>query len=143
MFDLENAETGQLYSIGAMWGMASSKTYFDGMIYDIDNWSELKVWTGGIKPVALTLYRRFVAAKIYSNEMNYSLTMLHDVLEMIFEGYTHEITVDENEEKHTVTINIRAKEEIIRLFIELRAFDRYFLGTPSGVSVKFNYEMIS
>jgi len=138
-FDLEHAVGQRLYNIGALWGVNSAGVYFDGMIYNFDKWSQGKVWTGGVKPVAEEMYRRFVRMIIWANGRPFSLNTLHEVLEIAFEGYTHTITVSEDEAEHHFTINIKADETIIRLFIEMRAFVARLLGKPSGYSYDFNF----
>lgn len=176
-FNVDRATGKMLFRLGTYWGMNGDNTVWDGLIYDIDNWSEVKVWTGGVKRIEEDLYRNIIKAKSYAFGRLYSLTTLKGVLDLIFAGvdcdyqvYEGEIEqsidlgfinqqVEESEDYGSVadatisslnygtlvqkinriTIVLTATHDIIRTFIEIKAFDLTFIGKPVGIKVNWQY----
>lgn len=90
------AMTGtMLFRIGSYFGMQGTPSFYNGLIYGIDNWSEVKTWTGGIKEVGEELYRNFICAKSYAYGRLYSLDTLKNVFDRIFAGFDAEVRVYE------------------------------------------------
>lgn len=140
MFNIDEASGRQLFRIGTYFGMAGSPTLWDGLIYDVDNWSDVKTWTGGVKEIAEDFYRKLVKAKAYAYGRPYSLTTLKGVLDRIFDqnGFTTIVTEDYME----ITISISGPQNEIEMFVEAKAFDVAFIGKPVGIKVnwEYNYE---
>lgn len=126
-----------LYQLGKIWGLLGSPGFYDGLIYDIDKWSETKVWSGHLRNLDDILYRNFMKMKMYIQSKPYSLTLIRDALNMLLDGTEHTITVDED--LMSFVINISATTEVLRIVQEINSFDSTFLGKPTGVSYTFNY----
>lgn len=145
-FSVDEMKGAMLYRLGTYWGMSGSPYIWDGLIYDLDNWSESKNWTGGIKDVGEKLYANMIKAKAYAYGRPYCLETLKGVFERLFDGYEYEITVDSvgvvsdpDFPINKITINLSATREVIESFIEMRAFDLTFIGHPTGIQVTWNY----
>ena len=133
-----DAMTGKmLYRLGVYWGMSGSNALWDGLIYDLDNWSEIKTWTGGLKDLGETMYRNLIKAKAYANGNLYSLKTLKEIISRIMGTNQYTATVTENTME--ITINLTASRDVITTFIEMRAFDLSFIGKPTGIKVLWNY----
>lgn len=136
-FDPDKMTGQMLFRLGSYYGMQGNPSFNDGLIYGVDNWSEFKTWTGGISSVAETFYRNFLKAKAYAYGRPYSLETLKGVLDRVFDGITYSATI--TEEYMSFTINITASQEDLRSFIDMRAFDLFFIGKPVGINVEWNY----
>ena len=133
-----DAMTGlMLYRLGTYWGMSGSPYLWDGLIYDIDEWTGIKTWTGGLKELGEQVYSNLIKAKAYAYGRQFSLKTIKGVLEKIFEGQQYEAVV--TEDLMEITITITAAQSLIQTFIEARAFDFYFIGRPSGIKVIWQY----
>ena len=140
-FNYHTLPAGQpLYTLGKIWGLLGAPGFYDGLIYDIDNWSETKVWSGHLRDLDDILYRNFMQMKMYIQGKPYCLTLIHDALEMLLTGTEHVITV--TEDLMSFQINISASSEVLRIVQEINSFDSTFLGKPTGVSYRFNYVAI-
>lgn len=90
------AMTGtMLFRIGTYFGMNGTPSFYNGLIYDIDNWSEVKTWTGGVAQIGEELYRNFLCAKAFAFGRLYSTDTLKGVFERIFAGMTADVRVYE------------------------------------------------
>lgn len=134
-----NEMTGEmLFRLGTYWGMAGSPYVWDGLIYGVDDWSDVKTWTGGgFKEVGEKTYSNLIKAKAYAYGRTYSLETLKGVLERVFEGEEYEASVDESYME--ITVNLTGRREILETFIEVRAFDLAFIGKPAGIKVNWAY----
>ena len=136
-FDPDKMTGEMLFRLGSYYGMQGNPSFNDGLIYSIDTWSETKTWTGGISSVAETFYRNFLKAKAYAYGKPYSLETLKGVLDRVFDGITYSATITEG--YMSFTINITANQEDLRSFIDMRAFDLFFIGKPVGIKVEWAY----
>ena len=127
----------QLFNIGTYWGMSGSTTVYDGLIYNVDEWSVLKTWTGGVKEMGEALYRSFIKAKMYAYGRVFSLDTLKKVFDIVFPNNMATVTITETD--MAITINITASRELITSFIEMRAFDIWFIGKPIGIKITWEY----
>lgn len=137
-FNIDKAQGEMLFRLGTYWGMNGDNTLYDGLIYSIDKWSETKVWTGGIKEVGEGFYRNMIKAKSYAFGRLYSLTTLKGVFERLFEGIEYSISVTEDA-TNSILITLTATHEVVRTFIEMKAFDLTFIGKPVGIKVGWDY----
>ena len=94
-FNIDEMRGAMLYRLGTYWGMAGSPYMWDGLIYDRDNWSETKKWTGGLKEIGSVLYSNMIKAKAYAFGRPFSLNTLNGVFERLFAGYDYNITIEE------------------------------------------------
>lgn len=85
-FNIDKATGNMLFRLGTYWGLKGDNTVYDGLIYNLDQWSNDKVWTGGVKTIEEDLYRNLIKAKSYAFGRLYSLDTLKHVLDFIFEG---------------------------------------------------------
>jgi hypothetical protein len=139
-FDLNALEPGlPLYQLGAVWGLAANPKFVNGLTYDLDPWSETKVWSGGVATLDDKLYRNFLRAKVFVQNNPYSLTTLKKALELLVGEEYAEFSVEEKEMEFV--INIKSGRSVINALQTFNSFDRYFLGQPCGVHYGFNYEV--
>lgn len=124
---------GRLFGLRGTWGAIS-----DGLVYDIDKWSEDKVWTGHMKDLDGQIYRNFIKMKAYIYEKPYNLITLKGAMETLLDGMDYEMTV--TEEYMHFTINIKAQTDVLNIFYNLSKYDAHFLGKPVGVSYDFKFE---
>ena len=142
-FDINTLTGVALYKFGNMMGLQGNPTYYDGLIYNIDKWSDVKVWSGHVKDIDAKIYKNFVRMKAFLQgqtngfEQGYSLTLLRDCIAIALDGFEYSITVDEGFMEFT--ININATSEVLKIFQELQAYDAHFLGKPTGIKYTFNY----
>ena len=94
-FNIDEMTGAMLYRLGTYWGMSGSPYIWDGLIYDLDSWSETKRWTGGIKEIGSILYSNMIKAKSYAFGRPFSLNTLNGVFERLFAGYPYTISVEE------------------------------------------------
>ena len=139
-FNLDLMRGEMLYRLGTYWGMSGSPYIWDGLIYNLDNWSETKTWTGGLKELGERVYSNLIRAKAYAYGRPYSLETLHGVLESVFSG--EQYTVEVNESYMAIEIVITAQQSVLETFIEARAFDLAFIGKPSGIKVTWTYNYL-
>lgn len=137
MFDLSKISGVALFQMGMAWGLAGSPTYYDGLIYDVDDWSETKVWSGQPQDINNQLYRNFVRMKAYTYGKNYSLILIKEALEILLTGFQYIATV--TEKYMAFTINITASSALLRILQEMQSYDSRFLGRLPGIAVSFNY----
>ena len=100
-FNVDKATGNMLFRLGTYWGLKGDNTVYDGLIYNLDLWSDVKVWTGGTKTIEEDLYRNLIKAKSYAFGRLYSLETLKHVLDFIFDGTntTYEVLEKENLER--------------------------------------------
>lgn len=137
MFDLDNISGTALFNLGMAWGLTGSPTYFDGLIYSIDDWSETKVWSGQPQDINNQIYRNFIKMNAYMFGKNYSLTLIKEAFEILLQGLGFSITV--TEETMSFTINITASSGLLRILQEMQSYDSHFLGQLPGIKINFNY----
>lgn len=139
-FNIDEMTGAMLFRLGTYWGMTGSPYIWDGLIYDIDQWSGIKTWTGGLKKLGEDFYSGLIKAKAFAYGRPYSLNTLKGVLERIFEG--QEVSFAVEEEDMEITISLTGAQNILETFIQARAFDLAFIGKPVGIKVnwEYNYE---
>lgn len=177
-FNVDLATGKMLFTLGTYWGLNGDNTTWNGLIYNADNWSDGKVWTGGTKGVSEDVYRNIIKAKSYAFGRLYSLETIKGVLDLTFEGidcsyyvieeyevdnaydmgFVYETTSDIidlgsvadpvtatydygdiTKSINRISIVITASQDVIRTFIEMKAFDLTFIGKPVGVRVVWVY----
>lgn len=139
-FNIDEMKGMMLYRLGTYWGMSGSPYVWDGLIYDVDNWTEVKTWTGGLKELGQGLYANIIKAKAYAYGRPYSLITLKGVIEKMFEG--EEVQAEVRESPMEITIALTATRELLETFIEARAFDLVFIGKPAGIKVVWEYNFV-
>lgn len=139
-FNIDKLPAGDaLFTIGKMWGVTDNPSFFDGLIYDVDSWSETKVWSGSVSTLEATLYRNYLRMKIFMQNNRYSLITLKKALEILIGNGDAEVSIDEY--LMGFTINIKADRETIRILQTINSYDLYFMGQPCGIHYEFNYEL--
>ena len=128
-----------LLNLGTIWRITGDPRFVDAMIYDLDNWSEGKVWTGGLGEVNAEMFRKIIQAKIFMQGRQLCLSTLKSVFDMIFDGTG--ITVEVEESYMHFDINITGDSDAGRLFILLKSLDPVFLGALPGISYSYNYNL--
>ena len=96
-FNIDLATGNMLFTLGTYWGLKGDNTIYDGLVYDLDEWSGVKVWTGGSKQINEDIYRNIIKAKCYAFGRLYSLETLKRVLDFIFDGTGATYEVLENQ----------------------------------------------
>lgn len=94
-FNIDLAQGAMLYRLGTYWGMSGSPYVWDGLIYNVDNWSETKTWTGGLRQLGEEFYANLIKAKAYAYGRPYSLETLKGVFERVFEGMEYDVKIHE------------------------------------------------
>lgn len=94
-FNIDEMHGAMLHRIGEYFGMATSAYTWDGLIYNMDAWSDGKNWTGGIRQLGEDFYSKIIKAKMYAYGHQYCLETLYNVFEIVFEGVEHTIKVFE------------------------------------------------
>ena len=95
-FDLDNATGERLYRLGTYFGLPGTPYTWNGMIYNMDNWSDIKTWTGTQSELLSdTFYRNLIKAKAYAYGRPYSLITLKNVLDRIFDGIEYSAQIIE------------------------------------------------
>jgi hypothetical protein len=139
-FNINTLQAGlPLYQLGAVWGLPANPKFVNGLTYDLDPWSETKVWSGGVATLDDKLYRNFLRMKIFVQNNPYSLTTLKKALELLVGEEEAQFSVEEKEMEFV--INIKSNITVINTLQTFNSFDRYFLGQPCGVRYGFNYEV--
>lgn len=137
-FNIDILNNEALFTFGTMFGMSARPQYYDGLIYDVDRWSEVKVWSGHVEDLELNIYKNFLRMKAFIAGKPYSLNLLKDAFDILTNGLgTVSVWIEEN--NMSFIIHLDAPENITRLFMELNSFDLHFLGKPSGVSYTWDY----
>lgn len=136
-FDLDKAFGAALRRLGVMWGLQGAPSYYDGLIYKVDNWSQEKVWGGQVRDVDATLYKNFIRMHMYCYGRQYNLQLISDALAILLSDFPYTVTV--TEDFMNFTINLTAEPDTLRIIQQLQSYDRHFLGKPSGISYTFNY----
>lgn len=137
-FDLNTLQDQALFSFGTLYGLSSRAQYFDGLIYDIDNWSESKVWSGHVEDLESHLYKNFLRMKAFIAGRPYTLLLLKQAFDILCEGLTiNSLWIEEG--YMSFIIHLDADQETTRVFMELNSFDLRFLGKPIGVSYTWDY----
>lgn len=137
-FDVDTLTGRALYSFGALYGLSARGQYFDGLVYDIDNWSGGKVWSGHMEDLESRIYKNFLKMKAYIAGRPYTLNLLKAAFDILTDGMgTVNIWIEEG--LMNFVIHVDASQEVTRLFMELNSFDLRFLGKPVGVSYTWHY----
>ena len=143
ILDIDSLEGNSLYRFGNIIGLRGNPYFFDGLIYNVDKWSDVKVWTGKGAAINEQLYRNFVKMKAFLQArasvflQGFSLILIKEAMDIILDGQNYKLSVDEGFMEFI--INIEAEAEVIRVFRILQSYDRHFLGKPSGIKYIFNY----
>lgn len=147
MFNVDELTGASLYRFGEFVGLRGNPFFTEGLIYNFDNWSETKVWSGQVKDIDSKIYKNFVRMKaflqaqssVFSN--GYSLILIKEALAIVLAGYEYQAEVEEDFMEFTIKLS--ANEEVLRIFQELQSYDRHFLGKPAGIAYKFEYIVTS
>ena len=139
-FNIDAMEGVMLYRLGTYWGMSGSPYIWDGLIYNVDPWSDVKTWTGGLKELGQELYSNLIKAKAYAYGRPYSLLTIKGALERLFTGQTYQAEVVEDDME--ITISLTAARSLLEIFIEAKAFDLVFIGKPAGIKVTWEYNFV-
>ena len=139
-FNIDAMEGMMLYRLGTYWGMSGSPYVWDGLIYNIDTWSDVKTWTGGLKQLGQELYSNLIRAKAYAYGRPYSLLTIKGAIERLFSGQDCQVEVLENDME--ITISLTAERTLFEVFIEAKAFDLVFIGKPAGIKVMWEYNFV-
>ena len=94
-FNIDEMQGAMLHRIGEYFGMATSAYTWDGLIYNMDAWSDGKNWTGGIRQLGEDFYSKIIKAKMYAYGHQYCLETLYNVFEIVFEGVEHNVRIIE------------------------------------------------
>ena len=138
MFTLEQVTGAGLLNFGHMWGLRGMwGATSDGLVYDIDQWSTDKVWTGQMKDLEAQIYRNFINMKTYINGRQYTLGLIKEALARLLAGYPYEVYVEE-QFMHFI-IHITAPTSTLNILYNLAQYDTHFLGKPTGISYEFEY----
>lgn len=136
-FDLAKMGGDALFRLGILWGLQGAPKYYDGLIYKIDDWSDVKVWSGQARDIEGDIYRRFVTLHAYCNGRSFTLGLIGEAIAILMGDSEYKLTVDED--FMSFTINLEGDPETLRIIQEMQSYDPHFLGKPSGISYKFNY----
>lgn len=139
-FNIDEMHGQMLYRLGTYWGMAGSPYVWDGMIYDLDNWSGIKTWTGGLRQMGEQFYADLIKGKSYAFGRPYSLNTLKGVFDRVFAGQN--ITVEVEEDYMELTIKLTGVRTVLETFVQARAFDYMFIGKPAGIKVNWQYNYV-
>lgn len=137
-FNYRTVPTGvPLARLAKVWGIGNVLGYYDGLVYDVDNWSADKKWSGTLQTVDDSITRNFMQMKMYIQGKHFSLTMIKEALEILLQGVEYTASVTEN--SMSFEINISTTMEVISILQGISGFDSAFLGKPSGISYSFVY----
>ena len=139
-FNINKMKGLMLYRLGTYWGMSGSPYVWDGLIYNIDLWSDVKTWTGGLKELGQELYANIIKAKAFAYGRPYSLKTIKGAVERLFAGQEYQIEVLESTME--ITISLTASRSLLETFIEAKAFDLTFIGKPTGIKVVWDYNFV-
>lgn len=138
IFNVNQMKGKGLLYLGRMWGLrgvwGGQNT---GLVYDIDRWSEDKVWTGEMKDLEASIYRNFIRMKAFISGKHYDLKLIQQAMAILLDGYQSTITVDET--FMHFTINVTAPSDALSILYNMQQYDTHFLGKPTGISYDFNY----
>lgn len=137
-FDYRTVPTGvPLARLAKVWGVGNVLGYYDGLVYDVDEWSTDKKWTGTLQTLDDSLTRNFMQMKMYIQNKHFNLIMVKEALEILLQGIEYTASVTEN--TMNFVINISAPTDVINVIQGISNFDGAFLGKPSGISYSFVY----
>lgn len=136
-FYIPNLQGQALVRMGLLWGLQGAPAFYNGLIYGVDKWSDLKVWSGQMEDLAGDVYKRFVMMHAYINGRQYNLQLIKDAISILMGNNPYTLTVDEG--FMSFTINLSASPDALRIIQQLQSYDRHFMGKPSGISYTFNY----
>lgn len=143
ILDIDSLEGNSLYRLGNIIGLRGNPYFFDGLIYNADKWSDVKVWSGAVASINEQLYRNYVRMKAYlqaratTYTQGFSLVLIKEAMDIVLSGLNYSVTVDEGFMEFI--INIEAETEVLGVFRLLQSYDRLFLGKPVGIKYTFNY----
>lgn len=142
-YDIDKLTGKALYNFGTIVGVRGNPFFPSGLIYNVDKWSETKVWSGDTSDIEEDTYRNYVKLKAFLQAQsvgflqNFSLNLLKEAISILLKGHNYTVSVDE--EFMSFTINITSDEETLRILQQLQSFDKNFFGKPTGILYKFNY----
>ncbi len=137
-FDYRTLPSGTpLYTLGKIWGVGGVLGYYDGLVYDIDKWSDGKKWTGQLLELNDSITRNFIQMKMYIDGKPFRLTMINEAMAILLPRNEYSITVTESE--MSFVINLSATTDVIGVIQGISNFDSAFLGKPSGISYQFAF----
>lgn len=140
-FNVESLPAGKpLFQLGKSFGLADNPKYINGLIYEVDSWSDTKVWSGGVSTVDDKLFRNFLKMKIFVQTQPFSLITLKKALELFVGDEEAVITVDEYDMRFV--INIKTNINVISALQAFYSYDKNFFGQPCGINFGFNYEAV-
>lgn len=136
-FNIKDMTGSALTRLGILWGLQGAPQYYNGLIYKIDKWSDVKVWSGHAEDIEGALYKNFILMHAYINGRQYNLQLIKEAIAMLLGDAEYTLSVDE--EYMSFTINLSAAPDVLRVIQQLQSYDRHFIGKPSGISYTFNY----
>lgn len=140
MFSVDQVTGAGLLNFGRLWGLRGVwGAQSDGLIYNIDEWSTDKVWTGQMKDLDAKIYRNFIKMKTYINGRQYNLQLIKEAVARLLDGFEYDMWVEE-QFMHFI-IHISGPSATMNLLYNMAQYDPHFLGKPTGVSYEFIYEM--
>lgn len=128
-----------LLVLARIWRITGDPRYSNALLYNMDEWSGGKVWTGGLGELKENTFRRLVAVKAYMQGKQISLTTLSEAFDIIFDEESVDVTVSEG--FMSFTINISGDKNAIRAFIEMRSLDPVLFGKTPGIHIDYNYNL--
>ena len=120
-----------LIELGKIWCATGDPAYTDALIYNLDQWSGSKVWTGGFGGVDEDVFRRILRAKIYMQGRQVCLNTLNEAFKIIFEGTNTTVTITEGQ--MSFLINVTGTSDEIYAFRRMRTLDLVFIGRLPGI----------
>lgn len=137
-FNYRTIPTGApLSTLARIWGVTGVLGVYDGLIYDIDKWSDGKKWTGELLQVNDSINRNFLRMKMYIQGKPFNLILIQEAFAILLEGEEYTVTVTESD--MSFVINLSASSAVIGVVQGISNFDNAFLGKPSGISYQFNF----
>lgn len=131
-----SAENG-LKIFASLWGLPTEMYALEGaLIYDVDNWSETKKWSGSTSGIGKDWFLRYIKMKTFINSQPFSLQLIHDAMDILFGDEFHTITVTES--GYNVTVNITTTEDAESVISGLLVVDPTLFGKPIGISISYN-----
>lgn len=131
------AANNGLKQFASLWGLPTEMAVIeDAMIYDVDNWSETKNWSGYYVDFENDWFLRYIKMKTFINSQPFSLQLIHDAMDILFGDVEHTITVTETD--YSITINITTSDETEGVILGLLTVDPTLFGKPIGVSISYN-----
>ena len=124
-----------LYGLKAYANLWQIQTEFssieDALVYDVDKWSSTYKWNGETTGLSLEWLYHYIKMKNFINGQVFNLNLLHEALDVLFEGIEYNVEV--TEENNTITVNITTENtEAISFFTGLLTVDKTLFGKPIG-----------